>query len=380
MDAVLQRLGNVRVYKVLALLSLTALCYPALAMIRLGGSILFPHYVVLAFAMPVFFARRPIFLKPVLPILGVIAVSSLINANTVSLYIALFHSLHLMAAALLASCPGWLALRFAKATLLIYAVTILMTQVLVAVDLGALVEGLLVQKEGLTNTRVLGFATEPSYAGMIMLILARFVIVCDPYWFGPRRLALVLGALLASLSLFALISAILILAMLMLERGVKRAILGVLVASAVLIVGMSQTDFFAARLAEIDLSQGLRGLDTGTPRLLPYVYMVEVLPENPWALFVGAGAGAFEPAFFTALGQYVTANDYLATHMAGPLYDYGLLAILPILFLWNRPEGLAARALFIAMSLVIMLNTSIGTYLFILYGTFALLEQRLRTA
>lgn len=380
MGAAIQRLGNVRVYEALSLLSLIALCFPALAMIHLGGSVLFPHYMVLALAMPVLFARRPMLLRPVLPILGMIAVSSLINASTVSFYVALFHSLHLMAAALLASCPGWLALRFAKATILIYAVAILLTQLMVAVGLEGLVGWLMVQKEGLSFTRVSAFATEPSYSAMIILILSRFVIVCDSDWVTGKRLGVIVGALVASLSLYALISATLILAMLMVERGGKRVIIGILVGSVVMLVGMSQTDFFASRLASIELSHGVRGLNTGTPRLLPYVYIAETLPENPWPLLVGAGAGALEPAFFTALGQYSTEHDHLATHMAGPLYDYGLVAILPILLLWNRPKTLKARALFVGMTLIVLMNTSIGTYLFILFGTFALLEQRLRTA
>ena len=215
---------------------------------------------------------------------------------------------------------------------------------------------------------------------MIMLILTRFVIVTNVNWPTPQRLAMILGGLLATMSLFALISAILILAMYLLERRDTRATLAVLVGGVVLLVGLSFTDYFFSRLTALDLSQGSRGLGTGTVRLLPYIYISEILPENPWPLFVGAGAGALEPGFFWEIGQYATDANQLSPQMAGPIYDYGLPAILIIVLVWNRPEGPAARALFILMSIVIMLNTGMGTYLFILYGAFALLEQRLRSS
>jgi hypothetical protein len=376
----MKRIPTLRVSDAVMLPALIALCFPTLALIPIGGRILFPHYVALAIAIPVLFVLRPHTLRPVLPVLGFILLSSALNINTVSIPIAVFHSLHLVAIALLAGVPSGLPLRFAKATIMIYCITILLTKVLVAIGLGGLVEGLLVQREGLTESRVSGFATEPSYAAMILLILSRFVIVCDCDWFAPRRLALVVGALLASLSLFALIAAVLILAMYLLERSNMLAFRAVLLGGIVMLLGLNLTNFFADRLISLDLSEGLMGLRSGTVRLLPYVYLADILPENPLPLFVGAGAGALEPAFFQDLGQYHTMHGQLTTHMAGPLYDYGLLAILPILLLWNRPRGLVARGLFISTAVLVMLNTGIGTYLFILFGVFGLLEQKHRSA
>ena len=67
-------------------------------------------------------------------------------------------------------------------------------------------------------------------------------------------------------------------------------------------------------------------------------------------------------------------------HMAGPIYDYGLMAVLPILLWWNKPNKLVERSLYLLLTLTVLLNTGIGSYLFILFGSFALLEQRLRLA
>lgn len=376
----MNRILTLRVSEAVTLLAFIALCFPTLAMIPLGDRILFPHYLALAIAIPVLFASRPHTLRPVLPVLGFILLSSALNIDTVSIPIAVFHSLHLMAIALLGGAPSGLPLRFAKATIMIYCIVILLTQVLIASGLGGLVEGLLVQREGVSASRVSGFATEPSYAGMIMMILARFVIVTDLGWMNLWRLVLILAALLASMSLFSLIAAMLILAMYSLEHGNTRAMLGILVGGVAMLAGLNSTDFFASRLSLLDLSQGAMGFGTGTVRLLPYIYMFDILPENLWPIFMGAGAGGLEPGFFSEVGQFATAKNHLATHMAGPVYDYGLPVILLILLMWNRPAGLAARALFIVMTLVIMLNTGIGTYLFILFGAYALLEQRLRSA
>lgn len=377
--AKMNRIMTLRVSDAVTLLALIALCFPTLALIQLGASVVFPHYMALAIAIPVLFALRPWTLKPVLPVLGMILLSTALNINTVSIPIAIFHSLHLVAIALLAGVPGGLPLRFAKATIMIYSITILLTQILVVLGLGGLVEGLLVQDEGLTATRVGGFATEPSYAAMILLILSRFVIVCDADWLGPRRLAVVLGALVATLSLFALLSAVLIIAIYLLERSNMQAMLAILIGGIVLLIGLSLTEFLTVRLNSLDMSRGMMGLGSGAIRLLPYQYLADILPKNPWPLFVGAGAGALEPIFFEDVGRYYTIHSRLTPHMAGPLYDYGLVAILPILLLWNRPGGLVARAIFIIMALIVMLNTGIGTYLFILFGIFALLEQKHRS-
>ena len=111
------RLGSLRVSEAAVLLSLAALCFPTLALIRLNGGLIFPHYMALALAIPVLFLLRPLTIAPALPVIAMIVLSSALNINTVALPIAVFHSLHIAAAALLAGCPGSLALRFSKATL-----------------------------------------------------------------------------------------------------------------------------------------------------------------------------------------------------------------------------------------------------------------------
>ncbi|MBL43776.1 MAG: hypothetical protein CMN71_03375 [Sphingomonadaceae bacterium] len=347
--------------------------------IRMGNQLVFPHYVAIALAAPILLlAQWRMVIYPILPVLFFIFLSSLLNIDSADVWVATFHSLHLLAIALLASTPGRIALPFAKFVVIAYCITIILSQVLIFFGLQSLIEWMLVHNEKLVTTRVSAFATEPSYAAIIILVSVRFIIVIDQKWLNVPRLSFIITSLLATLSLFAVLSAMLLLMMYLVRRGRIREVIGVFIGGAVLLIGISFTDFFAQRLAQIDMSQGARGLGSGTIRLLPYLYIQQILPGNFWPLLVGAGAGTLEPAFYMAVGQYVTDSHYLTAHMAGPIYDYGIPAILPILFLWNRPTGLVDRILYITMTLLVMLNTGIGTYLFVFFGAFALLEQRMR--
>ena len=186
---------------------------------------------------------------------------------------------------------------------------------------------------------------------------------------------IILCSLLATLSVFPYFSRFILFTYLKQRgdvRGAAGLILGFVVVSA--IVGTSE--YFNSRFAGIDLSAGLGGLDTGVPRLLPYVYVFENLPAQPWFLVWGSGAGTLDSRFFIDVGQYYTDFDSFSVHMAGAIFDYGLPIIFIILFSWGASSGVFGRMLFIVTTLFIFLNTGIGTYLFIIFGTFALLERR----
>ncbi|BDW83633.1 hypothetical protein MACH24_30710 [Erythrobacter sp. Dej080120_24] len=363
-------------------MALVALAFPNSLMFDLDGRVIFLHYLALAIAIPLLILLRQATLqtvKPVLPVLGMISVSTLINYSSADLVVVFFHVLHLIAIMLLAACPGAVAMRFAKVTIMIYAVAILLAQILILVGASSIVEWLLISNGDGGAARVAAFATEPSYAAMLLLIFTRFVMVFEIEWLNPRRLGVIIGALLATLSLFALISALLILAMYLYRRGDIRAMVLVLAGGGMLLTAVSFTGFFTDRISALDLSLGAEGLGTGSVRLQPYLYMGTILPSNPWPLLFGAGAGYLEQAFYYDLGNFGSSASRLTMHMAGPIYDYGLAAVLPILFMWNRPENLGERSLYLLMAVAVMLNTGIGSYLFIIFGTFALLEQRFRT-
>lgn len=351
-------------------------------MFELSGQMIYPHYIALLVVSPVLLVlgqETRATIVPALPILSAITISTIINLQTADLLVALFHAFHIVAVIILAGSPAPVALRYAKVSILIYAAAIFFAQALILSGLASQAEWLLILQNDMGAMRVAAFATEPAYAALTILILARFVLMIDIAWMTPARLSFILLALLATLSLFALVSAVLLLAMYLQRRGDIRAMAIVLLAGALLLVVVSQTQFFADRFSALDLARGAEGLGTGSVRLQPYIFIASILPANVIPLFVGAGAGYLEQAFFYELGNYGLGQGRLSMHMAGALYDYGLLAILPILFWWNRPANPISRALYIGMTIAVMLNTGIGSYLFVLFGTFALIEQRLRS-
>lgn len=369
--------------KVFTLIALITLAFPTLGMFEATGRMIFLYYLVLVIAIPALLLLGQLSLFSItliLPVLATIILSTLVNMESARLSVVGFHALHLVAIGFLAASPSQLVLRFAKVTITIYVITILSTQALMIVGLQELVSWLLVQKDSVAAVpRVAAFATEPSYAAMILLILARFVLVFDTAWMTTRRLALILVSMVACLSLFGVISAILLLAMALMEHGKTRGMMGVLVGGAVLLLGISSSDFFATRFADLDLSQGARGLGTGTIRLLPYIYVGELLQNDTLTFLLGAGAGSFDERFFFEVGRYYTANQHFSTTMAGFAYDYGIAGVLFILIFWNNARRWPSKVLFIIMSLAIMLNSGVGTYLFVLYGVFALQEYRAKS-
>lgn len=376
----IQKFSSLKVSDVLLVIALFSLTFPILAKIQVGSTVIFPHYPALALALPVFFLMNPTAASKALPAILIILISTIVNINTASIYIAVAHSLHIIAAALLASGSGNIALRFTKFSVISYSIAILTTQIFVNFGLEALVDGFFTQRSDTLEIRYSAFATEPSYAGMIMLILSRFIILADIDWMTPRRLILITGSMMASLSLFSTIGAILILGFYFLEKSNIRSMIIAALGGLAVLMAFTQIDYFASRMDELDLSLGLYGLNTGTTRLLPYIYMTNLLSDNVLPLFLGAGAGALDPVFFQNVGQYHTQHEHFSTGMAGPIYDYGAFVILVVFVLWNRPRGALSWLLYIIMAAIIGLNSGIGTYLFVLFGTYALLEQRLRSA
>ena len=99
--------------------------------------------------------------------------SLVVNFDSTNYIIAFFHLYHFIALSILASCPRWLALRFAHLTLLIYSASILLAFAFAGVGLQSVV-GFLIA-DGSSSMRIAAFATEPSYAGLLVLIRSRFV-------------------------------------------------------------------------------------------------------------------------------------------------------------------------------------------------------------
>jgi hypothetical protein len=364
---------------VLVYLSLFAIAFPSPFLFRIGSHLIFPHYLVLMLAIPVLVAQRPLLILPLLPTLAALSISTVLNPYRTSLTVVASHGLHLIAIGILSSRSFKQALHFAKLAVVAYVVAILLAESAVLGGRGDLVSGLLVATSDFPGQpRIAAFATEPAFAGMILLILCRFILMHDPAWLSSGRLVLVLLAMLMTLSLFSILAAFLLLVMCLHRMRRTRALIGMLVGAAILALASWSSDYFAQRIAGLDPSLGLMGLGSGTIRLLPFMYLFEAIHRNFWMVLWGEGADSFGNAFFLEIGQFNTAGDQLSGHMAAVIYDYGLLAVIPFFF-WSRPKRLFEQVLYLLMTLLILINTGIGTYLFLIFGVYALVEQGSRS-
>jgi hypothetical protein len=360
--------------------SMFTLLFPSPFLIESGRGLIFGHYLSLLVAVPVLALSQSITLAPVLFSLYMLLVSTVINASEASVSVWIFHSLHLVAIGLLSSVKIEIAVKFSKFAISAYVATILFTQLLLIFGMGELVSRLsVVISDNSGNYRISAYATEPAFAGIMLLILARFLIFHDPDWVSVRRFYSILLAMILLNSLFAILSAILLSVMHLNKfRDIRTVFIGLL---SCFIMSISYFYFgdYAERVQNLDFSNSMMGLGSGSIRLLPYSYLFNELPKADFAfvLLWGAGADVFQSNFFSDIGQFYTNHDQLSGHTAAMIYNYGLPAVIPWIF-WNRPRGFIDRFLFLIMTVLILLNTGIGSYLFLIFGIYSIAEQRSR--
>lgn len=358
--------------------SLFTLVFPAPLLIEGEGQLIFGHYLSLLVAIPVLSFLQPIRLSPVLFTLCMLLISTTINFNEASISVWIFHSLHLIAIGLLSSVKIETATRIAKFSIIVYVVTILSAQLLMTAGMSELASRLsIVVSNSDEGYRISAFATEPAFAGLILLIFTRFLIIYDPDWMSTRRFYLILMAMIFLNSLFAIISAVLLsLIHLNKFRNIRAWASGMLI-FGLLSMGFLYLGEYTERVREFDFSNDLMGFGSGSIRLLPYIYLFDELPKTDLiaVLLWGAGADTFQSKFFLDVGQFYTRHNQLSGHTAAMIYNYGVLAVVPW-FLWNRPQQFLDRLLYLTMATLVLLNTGIGSYLFLIFGIYSIAEQR----
>ena len=372
---------NLSVSDVIIYLSLCTIVFPMPLLIDMGGTLIFAHYMSLSLAIPAIILRRPIPFSPaVLATLCLIFISTLVNLFTASMIVAVFHGLHLLAIWLLSSIKLRAAVGFAKFTVTAYVAVIFLAQLLILLGLEAFAEEMLILvPDKNAGHRISAFATEPAFAGLIILILTRFLVVFDPAWLSLRRMYMIFVAVALLNSLFAFLSAILI-ALIHFHRsrgfhGWSAALLSCIFIPLAFVYSGGLIE----RSQELEFSMDLMGLGSGTIRLLPYIYLFsDLLSDNvAHVLLFGAGADAFQAKFFSDVGQFYTAGDQLSGHTAAMIYNYGVPFVLSWFF-WNRPSNKVDWLFYFAICTLVFLNTGVGSYLFLILGIFGRVEQRNR--
>lgn len=367
---------NHSISKILFVLSLLSLCLPRLFLLPIGGGLVFGHYLILMTYGFIALLQAPGVLRFVgLPVLLILA-SSLINSSDFSPMVAVFHCINLIWIALMAKQdPDYVASIVEK--LLTFLVSmILVFAVMRFVGLHSLLpSGAFTDDRHTGQIRLMAFATEPAATGLILMILSRYLIVVAPERFTQKFLIMTLTGSVLMLSINGIVAGLLIILSYLSKTRNFKAIAFLLVCVAAGAAAVTQIGYFSERLGGLSLTDGVMGFGTGTIRLLPYVFLGEEMRDGVSFLFLGLGAGSFQNEFFASIGQYVTSHDTLSGHMAAAIYDYGVFFPLVILLL-HRPANPLDFGVHVLATLLIFLNAGVGTYLFVLYGTFSLLQQK----
>jgi hypothetical protein len=214
------------------------------------------------------------------------------------------------------------------------------------------------------SNRISGFATEPSYEAFLITFLW-FVLFksgeMNDFW-----TALGVASLLFLESLFGLFLAALIAVELL---GNKRVtwiykILFFIVGSLVSIVQLGDSylsDKISVFLATFsDLENG-----PGAVRIAPYLYLNQIGWVDSLSFF-GNGAGTFGGRYFDEYGFMITERTTLSGHMAELLYDYGII-LFGSLFIFCCAHFPARNIVSVPLTLLVFLNTGVGSYLFVTY-------------
>jgi hypothetical protein len=365
-----------RLAETLFVLSLLTLVFPALFAINAEYRLIYGHYFGFALLIPFALLQCPMRIRLVLFPIGLILLSTVINFGRAEILVAVFHALHLLAVVALSAYNLPAMIKITRRVLSAMILLVIGLGLIELFGLAAILPEIFYVADPSSGTyRLTALTTEPAAAVIIILILSRFIMMAAPGTVRGRDIALVLVALIMAKSLNGIIVGGLLLGTYVLEQRRLSAVAMLILAGSFGLVVLSQNAYFSERLAELDFSKGPMALGTGSIRLLPYTYIGDTLQHSPAILFWGAGAGDFESGFFRAYGQYFTSNDRLSGHMAESLYDYGIFFVLAIAFL-NRPKKPAQLITYLLTTIVVFLNAGIGTYLFILYGAYSMMERK----
>lgn len=216
------------------------------------------------------------------------------------------------------------------------------------------------------------FATESSYAALLLLVFYRFLYRYNGSSLNLSLLCLTIGAIFITKSIYGVIAMILILAMHV--DNVKASMkLPLLFASGAIIIGLiASSPYFIERLVSLQNSNEVEEMGTAGIRLLPVVFFFEQLQNKPlWMLLFGNGVGSMNLTFYEEVGKNFTENEGFSTYMIGFIYDNGIIP-LALILKYAMPKNKKQKLLYFAIFILISTNSGFGTYLFL---TFIILER-----
>ena len=225
------------------------------------------------------------------------------------------------------------------------------------------------------DIRILIFSTEPSYLSFLIFIMYRYLT-----YNNQNKLYLLIAVLVMILtkSMFGLVLSVFAIVsyFLLSTKDIKFFSGSLFIFLALLLIVTSIIpEYYLNRIIELLNADGaIDSYGTFSIRILPVIFFYEQVMSNPMILLFGEGSNSMNIEFYNSIGYQYTSNDSLSTHMASFLYDYG---IFPSLLVASHiiQHGIKNKILSIILLILISLNSSFGTYLFLFY---VLLEQSIK--
>ena len=292
---------------------------------------------------------------------------SLINFSSSSAVTVIFH-LSLITFAFVLASIDFSVNKTLKVILRSYILITFLAFLAIFFNIGLLIEmlGFVINyKDGIY--RINAFATEPSYAAFLISLIWFFL--AKENLISTKETFLVIASLILLKSLYGLLLALLIFLQIMDLRRLHLkfhkyifflsiAALYLIFFDTFLINKLNNVLVFTGPSSELDIQSGAAAV-----RLLPYVYMFSSDLGSTFSIF-GSGAGVFQNQFYNDYAYLFTEGVVLSGHMAGVIYDYGILTFLAIFIIFVKKFP-AKKYVSYPFVILLFLNTGIGTYLFV---------------
>jgi len=344
-------------------LSLLALFFAGITYIEVNGTFYFIFYLCAITCLFFFRIKRVLF--PSYCIITVLMITAFIlNYAASSILTLVAHVGFISMSYIIASSRGSLeALLITIFRLHIsFIIIISFLSILNPLLVSQIIPFAVVHDEGVN--RINGFATEPSYAGFLLAFIWFMLFRKDRVSMVWTCLAIASMLLLKSIFGFLLVGIII-----MHLSGEKRVSLSyrfyILVAACLIIIFQIGDSYLSFKISSLFSNFTDLGNGPGAVRMSPYLYLNEIGWFNSLSLF-GNGSGVFGSRYFDEYAFAITEGTALSGHMAEFLYDYGVVLFLG-LFVFCCVYFPAPLFVSIPLTLLVFLNTGIGSYLFVTY-------------
>jgi len=349
---------------------IVSLCLPILFMYSAGGTYLYLYYVLgagIIMASIWYRAKWPTLLVATALIMLLV---SLFNIASTRLSVLVFQLFFIVLLAVHSRLP-FERINFKAIITYIYYAYCFVLILSGVIDLIGLAQFLpdmfyIIERDN-GGFRFNAFATESSYAALLLLIFYRYLYRESEGKLNVGFLMITLLSIYFTKSVYGVISILLILSMQVLSVRASMKIPLLVIGGGIILFLLFSSEYFFGRLSGLAESQSVEGMGTAGIRLLPIVFFIEKLQNHvPYWLITGNGAGSMSIEFYESVGRFYTEEGRFSTHMIGFIHDYGMLPII-LLAKYALPKDTMQQIFYMTMFILISTNAGFATYLFFIF-------------